>query len=217
MARSVKTKEARMAQTPINFALPDVELGGGPLADSILDMPYLQQPASLWCWATCAVMVSRLLLDSSTKICQIVSTHFSSQQCCDGAPTENSAAANSGSEFFWAATPCNKTIKAAQVSPLYSELGIQSKHRGQGIDFATLADQISNGSPVEVAFAWLGGGGHVAVVMGVSVQSQMVRVNDPWPDTGEVLIPFSQLETAYGRGKWFDCWTDLRKQEEAPS
>ncbi|EJL57837.1 hypothetical protein PMI09_00812 [Rhizobium sp. CF122] len=207
-----------MVQMPIEFELPQVDLGSGTPADSILDVPYLQQPASNWCWATCAVMVSRFLLNSSTGICQLVSTHFQGQQCCNGAPTENSATGNSGSDFFWADTSCNKTIKAAHVSPLYSKLGIQSNHRGQKIDFATLADQITSlGSPVEVAFAWLGGGGHVTVVRGISMQSQMVRVSDPWPDMGEVIIPFSQLESAYGRGQWFDCWTDLRKQQETPS
>ncbi len=205
-----------MVQTPIEFALPDVNLGGPE--ERILDVPYLQQPASNWCWATCAVMVSRFLLNTSTRICQLVSTQFSDQPCCSGAPTENGATANSGSEFFWAGTPCNKTIKAAHVSPLYSRFGIESNHRGQKIDFATLADQVNNlGSPVEAAFSWLGGGGHVVVIRGISMQSQMVRISDPWPDTGEVLVPFSQLETAYGRGQWFDCWTNLRKQEEPPS
>ena len=207
-----------MGQRSIEFELPQVNLGGGTPADRILGVPYLQQPASNWCWATCTVMVSRFLLNISTGICQLVSNHFEGQQCCEGAPTENSATANSGSEFFWAATPCNKTIKAAHVSPLYSKLGIQSNHRGQKIDFATLADQIANlGSPVEVAFAWFGGSGHVVVVRGVSMQSRMVRVSDPWPDTGEAIIPFSELETAYGRGEWFDCWTDFRKQQESPS
>jgi hypothetical protein len=42
-----------MAQTPIEFALPEVNLGGGTPADRILDVPYLQQPAKNWCWATC--------------------------------------------------------------------------------------------------------------------------------------------------------------------
>jgi hypothetical protein len=203
----------RMAQKPIEFLLPQVELGGP--ADRILDVPYLQQPASNWCWATCTVMVSRFLLNDSIGICQLVSTHFSAQQCCNDAPTENEPTANSGSEFFWARTPCNKTIKAAHVSQIYSRLGIESNHRGQKIAFAALADQINNlGSPVEVAFSWLGGGGHVVVVNGVNMESQMVRISDPWPDTGEVIVPFSELETAYGRGEWFDCWTNLRKQEE---
>ncbi|MFG1345508.1 papain-like cysteine protease family protein [Xanthobacter autotrophicus DSM 431] len=207
-----------MAQKPIEFELPSVNLGSGESADRILDVPYAQQPASNWCWATCTVMVAHFLLNSSIKICQLVSTHFSAQQCCDGAPTENSATANSGSAFFWAQTPCNKTIKVSQVSPLYAALGIQSQHRGRKIDFATLADQIATlGCPVEVAFSWLGGGGHVALVRGVSMKSQMVRVSDPWPDTGDVIVPFSQLETAYDRGQWFDCWTDLRKQQETPS
>lgn len=207
-----------MMQTPIEFELPEVDLGGGSPTDRILDVPYLQQPASNWCWATCAVMVARFLQNSSLRICQLVSMHFENEQCCDGAPMENSATANSGSDFFRANTPCNKTIKAAHVSPVYSKLGIRSNHRGQKIDFATLAEQISVlGSPVEVAFSWLGGGGHVAIVRGVIIQSRMVRVSDPWPDTGEVIIPFSELETAYGRGQWFDCWTDLVKDQEAPS
>jgi hypothetical protein len=94
---------------------------------------------------------------------------------------------------------------------------MQCNHRASKITFADIADQIVHGHPVEVAFIWIGGGGHVAVVRAIMPDAQMVRINDPWPDTGEVIVPFSELETAYGKGKWFDCWTDIQSTPEVPS
>ena len=48
-----------MGQTLIEFALPMVTLGGDEqLAEQTLDVPYLRQTASEWCWATSATMVS---------------------------------------------------------------------------------------------------------------------------------------------------------------
>jgi hypothetical protein len=208
-----------MPQSPVEFSLPSVTLGGQGLSEQTLDVPYLRQTASQWCWATAATMVLRFILQNDKKICQVASTLITDHNCCDGAPAEQDGATTDvGSTFLRSNTPCNRTATVAEVSQLYSKLGIQSVHRGQKINFETLSDQISSKkSPIEVAFAWLGGGGHVAVVRGVIKQSQFVRINDPWPDTGEALIPFSQLESAYGKGNWFDCWTDLRKQPEAPT
>jgi hypothetical protein len=203
-----------MPQSPVEFALPSVTLGAVAIEQK-LDVPYVKQTASEWCWATSATMVSRFLFHGAIKICQVVSTLIEDQDCCNGAPAENGATTGKG-PTFWSATPCNRTASVAEVGQLYTLLGIQFTHRGTKIDFETLCEVVGAGSPVEVAFAWTGTGGHVAVVRGVSKESQTVRINDPWPDKGEMLVHFSQLETAYGLGEWFDCWTDLRKQQGGP-
>jgi hypothetical protein len=206
-----------MGQTLVEFALPMVTLGGDePLSEQTLDVPYMRQTASEWCWATSATMVSRFLFQSAIKICQVASTLITDQDCCAAAPAEDGTAPSAGSTFFSTA-PCNRTVQVPEVGQLFDKLGIQSTHRGQKIDFETLCDQIiTAGSVIEVAFLWDGGGGHVVVVRGVDEQSQVVRINDPWPDTGETLVPFSQLVTAYGKGKWFDCWTDIAKRQGGP-
>ena len=79
-----------MGQTLIEFALPMVTLGGDEqLAEQTLDVPYLRQTASEWCWATSATMVSRFLFQSAIKICQVASTLIADQDCCAAAPAED--------------------------------------------------------------------------------------------------------------------------------
>ena len=114
-----------MSQSPVQFFLPSVPLGdelfGGP-TEQTLPVPYLRQTASEWCWATSATMVSRFLLQNGIKICQVVSTLIVDQDCCNGAPSEDEAPADGGPTFIQSATPCNRTISAAQVDQLYSLL-----------------------------------------------------------------------------------------------
>lgn len=211
-----------MEQLPVEFSLPEVSLGGGEVSlgdeaeavEQALDIAYLQQPASEWCWATCATMATRFIFQNTATICQVVSTLINGQNCCNGVPPEGDPDSNASATFFRTPTPCNRAAKVTEIIQLYDKLGIQSTHRGGKIDFDSLCDQITTtGSPVEVAFSWLGGGGHVALVRGVTKDTQIVRVNDPWPDTGEVLVPFSQLQSAYGRGTWFDSWTNIAKRQ----
>jgi hypothetical protein len=97
------------------------------------------------------------------------------------------------------------------VHELHVQLGIQSTHRGSAIGLDDLYQQIVvEGVPVQVAFFWYGGGGHVALVHGIDKQAQTVNINDPWPDRGQIVVPFSQLLGAYGSGDWGDCWTDIK-------
>jgi hypothetical protein len=215
-----------MEQLPIEFSLPEVSLVGGEVSlggeaepvEQALDIPYLQQPASEWCWATCATMVTRFVFQNTAAICQVVSTLIAGQNCCNGVPPEGESGSNASATFFRTPTLCNRTAKVAEILQLYDKLGIQSTHRGGKIDFDSLCDQIADaGSPIEVAFSWLGGGGHVVLVRGVIKETAIVRVNDPWPDTGEVLIPFSQLQSAYGRGTWFDSWTNMGIRQPGPA
>jgi hypothetical protein len=206
-----------MSQTPIDFFLPEVALGDALSPETSLDVPYLKQTASNWCWATSAAMVSRFIFGQAIKICEVASTLIDGQECCNSAPDEGSVQTNADPDFVHKATPCNRTISVTEVAKLYSLLRMQCNHRASKISFADIADQIVRGHPVEVAFIWIGGGGHVAVVRAVMPSAQMVRINDPWPDTGEVIVPFSELETAYGKGKWFDCWTDIQSIPEVPS
>jgi len=208
-----------MEQSLVEFSLPEIELGGEATpTEQALEIPYVQQLASEWCWATCATMVTRFVFQNSVKICEVVSTLIRDQSCCTGVPAEGDPETDTSATFFRTHTPCNRTAKVAEIVQLYDRLGIQSTHRGGKIDFDALCDQIiTAGSPIEVAFKWDGGGGHVALVRGVIKESGIVRVNDPWPDTGEVLVPFSQLESAYGRGAWFDSWSGIKKRQEGPA
>ena len=200
-----------MTQRPIEFMIP-AELGSsvepqfdGPPDKRILGVPYVGQTAGNWCWATCATMLSRFTLKSNLSICQAASTLIPAGNCCAGAPAEGSF------NNDWDKPTCNRTCTVSEVQQLHGMLGMQSTHAGGAITFDQLHDQIAgSGHPVEVAFSWFGGGGHVVVAQGVDKQTQSVNINDPWPDTGPVVVPFSKLLSAYGLGSWFDAWTGIK-------
>jgi hypothetical protein len=200
-----------MTQRPVEFVIP-VELGGpveaqvGGAPDKVmLGMPYVAQTASNWCWATCAAMLARFTLNKPLNICQAASTLIPGGNCCAGAPAEGTF------NNSWNNPVCNRTCTVSEVQQLHGMLGMQSTHAGTAISFDQIHNAIAGSrKPVEVAFSWFGGGGHVVVAQGVDRQTQSVNINDPWPDTGAIVVTYEKLLSAYGLGSWFDAWTEIK-------
>lgn len=196
-------------QRPITFNVPASDsqaFVGIGAADTrrILNVPYLNQPVTNWCWATCATMLSRFLKSTDLKICEAVSKLIPTDSCCVGAPQEGSF------DQRWTKGSCNRTCSVSEVGLLHTQLGLSSTHTRGNVSFEELRNEIViAGRPVEVAYAWTGGGGHVALVQGVDADTQNLNIHDPWPDNGQMVIPYSSLVTAYGKGSWFHTWTNI--------
>ena len=169
---------------------PAVTLGAGPL-----NVPMIKQEQTQWCWAGCADMVTHYYGNPGVAQCDFANWLFSQSLCC-GAPSSSL---------------CNNPCKGTDVSRVYSNWGINSALTSSTVSFSTLDWEISNSRPVEVAYKWTGGGGHVALVIqtGVVNNQQAVRVNDPAYGSGGVL--YNDLLNAYGQGTWILTWTDIRR------
>lgn len=204
-----------MSQIPIPFIVsatgvsaPRAEAAigfgfGGPQR-RILNVQYISQTVSNWCWATCATMLSRFVLGSSLKICAAASKLIPSGGCCSGAPDEGTF------DRSWDKGSCNRTCTVDEVQQLHGILGMSSVHIIGSVSFADLQHEIAaSGRPVEVAYSWTGGGGHVAIVQGIDASTRTIYVHDPWPDYGQTVVPYENLLTAYGKGTWFHTWIGI--------
>lgn len=198
-----------MTQSPIVFIVPECCRPeglnfGAPTSRRILDVPYVSQTVSNWCWAACATMLSRFVVGSSLNICEAASTLISQGDCCVGAPPADTF------DRTWNKAGCNRTCTVDEVAELHGMLGMTSRRVNRALDFVDLHTEIvESGRPVEVALGWVGGGGHVVIARGVDGGTQSVSIHDPWPDTGQIVVPFKKLESAYGLGSWFDSWTGI--------
>ncbi len=183
---------------------PATDALGAPPAPRILGVPYVSQTVTNWCWATCATMLSRFLTGGALRICDAASTLIPLGSCCEGAPPEGTF------DRTWNKGGCNRTCTVAEVHGLHGMLGIASTHVAGNVSFAALQAEIADkGRPVEVAYSWTGGGGHVAIVQGVDAGAGTVNIHDPWPDYGQIVAPYNGLVTAYGKGTWFHTWTGI--------
>ena len=199
-----------MIQAPIPIVVPsEAELMGVGEAPQrrVLNVPYLSQTVTNWCWATCATMLSRFY-GAQIRICEAAAKLIPNDGCCNGAPAEGTF------DRTWNKGSCNRTCTVAEVADLHGKLGLSSTHIAGTLSFADLESEISvNGRPIEVAYSWTGGGGHVAILRGIDSQAKTVRVNDPWPDYGETVTSYNGLLTAYGKGAWFQSWRGIAKRE----
>jgi hypothetical protein len=150
-----------------------------------------------WCWAACAQMMGSLFLNRLIDQCTFANAVFSGANCCDDR------------------TACNAPVDITDdnIRAIFAVIGKVPNYVPTFLSFEDLEAEIgSKQLPVEVGFQWdpqHGGGGHVAVVCGVSTQGsdQQVYVNDPVYGCG--WIEFSNLLSAYGLGSWQCTWKVL--------
>lgn len=165
-----------------------------PLGGRSLPVMQIAQEQTQWCWAACAEMVIRYY---GTAVRQCDEANFLRQRndCC-AAPSSNA---------------CNQPCQVDDVARVYTNWGITCTPQLSQVPFATLSSEIDASRPVEVAFYWTGGGGHVAIVRGHGQHEgkPVVQVNDPAYGTGVTF--YESLRTAYGQGQWAVTWTNIRK------
>jgi len=74
--------------------------------------------------------------------------------------------------------------------------------------------EIAANRPVEIGVAWTAGSGHVMLIAGTdnSKGVEYVDLKDPWPTRKggkSGLVLYSELLTAFGRGKWKWTWIGI--------
>ena len=178
----------KYAGTPIP-ALPAVAAPG--LAGRTLSVPYLAQEQGNWCWAGCCEMVFHHAgQNSGLTQCAMASAEFGAA-CC--------AAPNSG--------VCNQGNWPENV---YSRYGFNYTRLHNAISFAQVKAEIDADRPVEIYYAWTGGGAHVALIIGYLGNGDVV-VHDPWGPWGYVSrqFAFSYVQNAYNQGNWTMTYKDL--------
>jgi len=163
-------------------------VGAGPL-----NVPMIKQEQTQWCWAGCADMTLHYYGNSGVRQCDFANWLFGQSACCS-VPSSSL---------------CNRGCQVGDVSKVYSNWGIRSTLVNSNVPFGTLSLEVSASRPVEVAYAWNGGGGHVALVVQTDTINgrSVVRVNDPAYGSGGVY--YDDLLNAYGMGRWFATWTGI--------
>jgi ABC-type bacteriocin/lantibiotic exporter with double-glycine peptidase domain len=152
------------------------------VAPPILNVPYVAQEQTEWCWAACTQMVAAYL-NKTVKQCELANFLHGQTTCC----------ATPGSQA------CNQPAPTAGVPQVYNHLGINCITNTWPVSAAIVVNELQQGRPVEIGFLWFGGGGHVAIIRGVTAQGYFA-VNDPWFGAG--LYQYQALYLAYGRGRW---------------
>lgn len=163
-------------------------------APPMLAVPYVKQTQTQWCWAACAEMVARYHGAADVKQCALANFLHGQTKCC----------ASPGS------AACNLPCSFEGVGQVYNHLGINCISHTWPVNAQVVLRELNAGRPVEVGYAWSGGGGHVAVIYGVT-PAGMLAVHDPWPDFGTGFATYQYVFGAYGMGRWVFSYGDLRK------
>lgn len=160
----------------------------------MLTVPYVKQTQTQWCWAACAEMVARHLGTASVTQCELANVLHGQTKCC----TSPASAA------------CNRPTDYAGVFKVYAHLGVKCVGHTWAVNGQVVRRELTAGRPVEVGYTWAGGGGHVAVIYGIT-PAGLLAVHDPWPDFGTGFATYQYVLTAYGMGRWAYSFGDFRK------
>jgi hypothetical protein len=181
----IKRPAARRAVTPRGTAL-------AAFTPIMLDVPYVRQEQDEWCWAACSQMVAGYLGNPDVKQCELANFLHGQTDCC----------AKPGS------LRCNQPSPYEGIGLVYQHLQINCVSEPHAETVQVMVRELNARRPVEVGYLWSAGGGHVAIVRGVTAQG-LFAVNDPWFGTGAVT--YLALLTAYGGGQWAMSFGDFRK------
>lgn len=163
-----------------------------------LPVPQRPQRETQQCWAACVDMVLLHLQVPNVRQCNIADRACRcSIGCCNASSS----------------SLCNKPLKDEEITRLWEAFDIRPERIGRAVTFEVIQTEIGAGRPVEagLTFSRSGPRGHVVIVRGwdEGATGQYVFVNDPDSDRGQGKIPFSQLQEAYGEGKWDATWTKI--------
>ncbi len=158
----------------------------------MLDVPYVRQEQSQWCWAGCAQMVANYLGNKKVRQCELANFLHRQTKCCQQ-PSSSS---------------CNRPSSYAGVGHVYGHLRINCISHTWAVNAQTVVRELVATRPVEIGLLWNGGGGHVALIRGVTAEG-LFAVHDPAFGSG--LFTYLALYNAYGGGRWSYSFGDLRR------
>lgn len=182
----IPIKPARRA---VSFA--ETMAAGTGTPPPMLDVPYVAQEQSQWCWAACAQMVATFLGQAGVKQCELANFLHQQTQCCDDPSSP----------------ACNQPSPFAGIGQVYAHLRINCISEARPETARVLVRELAASRPVELGLLWQGGGGHVIIVRGVTPQG-LFAVHDPWFGSG--IYTYLALYTAYGQGRWGYSFGDFR-------
>ena len=159
----------------------------------VLPVPMIKQEQRQWCWAGAVDMILHYYGQPAVRQCELAIWAFGGS-CCK---TPSSSA-------------CDRPLNDSKITELLRAYGLHVSYKPSHVALGTLQFEINSDRPVQVAFTWNGGGGHVAVVIGWDKDANggFLRINDPAYGSGGVY--YSSLLDAYGGGVWDATWTGIR-------
>ncbi|WP_172652936.1 papain-like cysteine protease family protein [Rhodococcus opacus] len=173
-----------------------VQIGlNAPLGAPPLSVPLIYQEQTNWCWAACTEMILRYHNETRYRQCDFASWLFGQSGCCS----------------YPSSSICNQGAYPNQITAVFQAWLIQSQYANYAVSYNSLDAELINGRPIEVAYHWSSGGGHVALVIETNYAngSYLVTVNDPW--YGRIVTPYNSLLQAYGYGTWSLTWFGIRR------
>lgn len=148
-------------------------------------VPFIKQEQNQWCWAACTAMIAGWLrpADPHLKQCALAGILTGHTNCCS-TPVPRK---------------CNQPCAEVQILPVYKTQKILGVGERNPLSQQEMLFELTNNGPVEVGYYWFGGGGHVAIVYGLTATG-LYAVHDPWFGSG--FVRYNALRAAYGRGLW---------------
>jgi hypothetical protein len=162
---------------------------GAPAPETnVLPARWIEQEQLNWCWAACCEMVFKMNGAITDSQCEIVTTRFAIPCCANPASDQ-----------------CDRGEWPETVYPLY---GYHCSPAWQVISFDDICQEIDDGRPVEVYYAWAGpdGGAHVALIVGYYSNGEL-EVFDPAYGPGPRTYDY--IREAYGQGEWQLTYTEI--------
>jgi hypothetical protein len=131
------------------------------------------QETSMWCWAAAGQMVMQYLGAVNVRQCDEANKEFGRTDCCNSPVPD---ACVHGGHTEW------------------DKYNFDVDYANGALSFAGLKAEIDANRPVEFAWSWTGGGGHVMVVIGYDTANTTVRINNPWPPNvgAEEVLTYSR-------------------------
>jgi len=161
-------------------------------ASATLNVPWVAQEQSAWCWAACCDMVFRYYAVPNVRQCDMAAYLFGGNCCA----TPSS-------------TVCNRFATSAQIINVYNHWVVNCSYVMAAFSFAALQSEIALNRPLEPALFWGGTGvAHTVIVKGWYDSPQLVYVNAPVNGAG--YVRYSDLLSAYGAGTWGGTFYNLR-------
>lgn len=157
-------------------------------AVSVLPVPFQRQLQTNWCWAACCQMVFQFNGLMTVTQCNMASSQFGAN-CC--------AAPSNGT--------CNQGNWPDRVYPAY---GFQFTRTNASFAMQAVQAEIGARRPLEIYYAWTGGGAHVALVTGFFENGDL-QIHDPWYGPGRRTYAF--VLSAYGQGAWTITYSQIQR------